>query len=525
MCNMSDMSDDSHRWSQVIQPHTALGFAALWDPEEGMVTFSIGELLDSDTASSTTIRDIPRDAFDGQSTVFTLDGLTFLGTGMRTRVPTVTFAFNASDDAQSTLDPFLRSMAVSRDRGQTHQERQPSTYLDWSQVRSVGRTIYTLARAPLERGIFSSNKPSTSNRGSTPDDEGFFEEMPDTAGTGDFSTPPVLVNLNLESHFSMTTTSTTGYVDVETPSTYSYASSLQEISPSEAWSTLRGLDYESCPNRRKPAERGRRLQKPRKYLHVGNPADPAEVLARPMYNHTVQPPTRALPHLTLPPKETENTNPLRQCVRKFKSLPKIPRSSPPAVRTHKTSVSSDTRPSTSETCHDIPPLPRLPHASSAVRGVTPPFPRRSTTPLSTYILPSPPLTPIRGPSTRSAPPSAYNPLLTPPSTPPKCPALHTSRSSPPSAYTTFSSPTPPPFAYNTPSSPTPPSPTGRGRPQLRRQRSGLAHAVVESVVRLTSKCRPGKPANPTTGSIRPSMMDVSDSERSHYYGYGYRYAV
>ena len=191
------MSDDSHRWSQVIPPHTALGFAALWDPEEGMVTFSIGELLDSDTASAVTVRDIPRDAFDAQSTVFTLDGLTFIGTGMRTRVPTVTFAFNASDDAQSTLDPFLRSMAGGRDRTQTQHERHPSAYLDWSQVRSVGRTIYTLARAPLERGIFGSNKSNTGHRDDTPDDEGFFEEMPGTAGTGDFSTPPVLVNLNL----------------------------------------------------------------------------------------------------------------------------------------------------------------------------------------------------------------------------------------------------------------------------------------------------------------------------------------
>lgn len=321
----------------------------------------------------------------------------------------------------------------------------------------------------------------------------------------------------------MTTTSTTGYVDVETPSTYSYASSSHDISPSEAWSTLRSIDYESCPNRRPPADRGRRLQKPRKYLHVVDPADPAEVLARPMYNHTVQPPSRPLPHLTLPPKETEDTNPLRQCVRKFKSLPKLNRSSPPAVRTHKTSISSDMRPSTSESPLDPPQTPRRAQMNAAVRGVTPPFPRRSTTPLSTYILPSPPLTPPHKPMMRSAPPSAYNPPLTPPPSPPHRSPIHASRSSPPSAYTSHGSPTPPPFAYNAPSSPTPPSPTARGRPQLRRQRSGIAHAVVESVVRLKSKCRPGKSTNLTTGSVRPSP-DVTGAERPHH-GYGYRYAV
>ncbi|KAH0834647.1 hypothetical protein J3R83DRAFT_10157 [Lanmaoa asiatica] len=40
-----------NRWSEVVPPKTALTFAALWDPDEGMVTFSGAALLESESLS------------------------------------------------------------------------------------------------------------------------------------------------------------------------------------------------------------------------------------------------------------------------------------------------------------------------------------------------------------------------------------------------------------------------------------------------------------------------------------------
>lgn len=194
------MEDNSHRWSELIPPHTALTFAALWDPDDGMITFSGGHLFESDVHQALSVCDLPRDAHDGQSTILTLDGLSLPfgtsggGLGRRTRVPTVTFAFNALDDSQSMVDPFLRSMAPQR------APTQPSAHFDWSQFwfRSVGRAIYSVARAPLERGVFRPHKSNSNESDSSSSDDGFFEDAPPlTAGT--YSSTPVLVHLNLVS--------------------------------------------------------------------------------------------------------------------------------------------------------------------------------------------------------------------------------------------------------------------------------------------------------------------------------------
>ncbi|KAL4073609.1 hypothetical protein J3A83DRAFT_2577776 [Scleroderma citrinum] len=42
-------TDEEHRWSDVVPPKAALTFAALWDPDEGMITFSGARLLESDS--------------------------------------------------------------------------------------------------------------------------------------------------------------------------------------------------------------------------------------------------------------------------------------------------------------------------------------------------------------------------------------------------------------------------------------------------------------------------------------------
>lgn len=82
--------EQHHRWSEVIPPHTALTFAAIWDPDEGMVTFSGARLLDAaDPAVQAgsgiktpgtgmrhiAVHDTPADALDSQSQVLTIDRL------------------------------------------------------------------------------------------------------------------------------------------------------------------------------------------------------------------------------------------------------------------------------------------------------------------------------------------------------------------------------------------------------------------------------------------------------------------
>lgn len=201
------MADNTHRWSDVVPPHTALSFAALWDPVEGMVTFSGGRLLDSDVHAPSNVSDVPRDAHDGQSTVLSFDGLTLplsnsiLGIRKRFRVPTVTFAYNALDDTHSVLDPFLRRPAERQLQAPVQQQGQHTTaHFDWSHIRSVGRTIYTFAQAPLERGTFHSTEPDSSGSVDSSPSDDFFEEVPLTAGT--FSSAPVLVNFNLVGNFT-----------------------------------------------------------------------------------------------------------------------------------------------------------------------------------------------------------------------------------------------------------------------------------------------------------------------------------
>ena len=49
--NTSSNAAHLNRWSEVVPPKTALTFAALWDPEEGMVTFSGVALLESESLS------------------------------------------------------------------------------------------------------------------------------------------------------------------------------------------------------------------------------------------------------------------------------------------------------------------------------------------------------------------------------------------------------------------------------------------------------------------------------------------
>lgn len=46
--SLSTVEDHDYRWLDAVSPKAALTFAALWDPEEGMITFSGARLLESD---------------------------------------------------------------------------------------------------------------------------------------------------------------------------------------------------------------------------------------------------------------------------------------------------------------------------------------------------------------------------------------------------------------------------------------------------------------------------------------------
>ncbi|GJE98341.1 hypothetical protein PsYK624_145690 [Phanerochaete sordida] len=335
------MADRSHRWSEVIPPQTALTFAAIWDPEEGLVTFSGCELLNSDvTEEARPARDMPLDATEARSQIITIDGLSLpfssgmLDTAGLPRANRVQFSSNALDEAQSMLDPYMRYLEARRAATQggvdgiARRRRQRIVPLDWSQLRN--RLLRPFGSSPQDCECDCEDF-----------DEDLFEEAPRTACTA--TSAPVLVHLNLRSAFSMTTTSTTGYVDIETPSVYSQDGS-------ETWSTLHESDPQTCPNR--PMDTRRRLRKQRPLPGDSAPASPDEVLARTEYNFHARSPTECSPC-----KAEQATKGLPR----LRSLPKI-----------STKVSRGASPCTaaSETTTVVPlpfpapPLPRMPPCPS-----------------------------------------------------------------------------------------------------------------------------------------------------------------
>ena len=88
-----------------MPPRTALTFAAMWDPEDGMVTFSGAHLLDSEALEKTQLKpardDSPRDvAFaDDQSQVLTIDPFAL--------------AVTAPDSSPSSPDSFYSSLEAA----------------------------------------------------------------------------------------------------------------------------------------------------------------------------------------------------------------------------------------------------------------------------------------------------------------------------------------------------------------------------------------------------------------------------
>lgn len=182
---------DTHRWSELIPPHTALTFAAIWDPSEGMVTFSGGSLLESDIANSDSREHIsPKEAYDSQSQILTIDRLAFaMGAGERPGRPVGIIELKdlVSEDSASVYS------------GESHNTATPNRRQ--AQFLTVGRRLLSA----LDGRIFHSSnrrddKPSTPPPTANDEiDEGFFEDACMTATARSFGSMPVLVNMNLVS--------------------------------------------------------------------------------------------------------------------------------------------------------------------------------------------------------------------------------------------------------------------------------------------------------------------------------------
>ncbi|KAI0715546.1 hypothetical protein C8Q72DRAFT_891643 [Fomitopsis betulina] len=313
---------DERRWSEVFPPHTALTFAAVWDPVEGMITFSGAHLLDSEGGEHVAAtRPLPKDAVDSQSQALTIDMLLHhinnapghQSTQYAYERDTSAWGCDAQTDTDGVNSQFLPQwLAVPH--GLSTGLNSPAfassaaltlmfpTEPDTATTQDLQRKYSNALRAaggwtggpdgvpfrPLHAHKESYDSDDTVT------DEGFFEGsyLPN-ASCGSL---PVLVNLNLKSRFSVTTTSTNRYVEVDFPSEfipYDSTKCAPLVSEASSWQTVRGADP-FCSNVRPPApDRPRRLLRKRTNLPPPpspsptepKPASPQSVLARKRFNH------------------------------------------------------------------------------------------------------------------------------------------------------------------------------------------------------------------------------------------------
>ncbi|KAJ3480123.1 hypothetical protein NLI96_g8577 [Meripilus lineatus] len=221
---------DTRRWSELIPPRTALTFAAMWDPVEGIITFSGGKLLESDLLEQIDSRlqlgDSPRDACDSQSQVLTIDRLALALAGPsgpgtappnsaflaleQSRGP-VTFRCEALDGADSAIDPYFQTAWGRYTPAQTiifrttDSEEEDSHGLDtpkgehWPHLKHFGKQILSAAKTPFDGRIFhkAAGSPTSSTSTDSDSSDEYFEEAVMTANRSSFYSAPMLVNLNL----------------------------------------------------------------------------------------------------------------------------------------------------------------------------------------------------------------------------------------------------------------------------------------------------------------------------------------
>lgn len=184
-----------NQYSPVASPKSALTFAAVWDPEDGMVTFSGTRLLDSsdeDESSSGAITppDVSDDDFS-QAVTADHDGYTS--------------EENTSTTCQDSFKAFLHR--VPRNSKPKRSNTVASSTLDGLDGYSRAPVVRPSRRYPsfdkLDAEHSCKAQTDTSLESDHMSDEGFFENK-----------PLVTKHTELKSHWSVTTTSTSAYVDV-----------------------------------------------------------------------------------------------------------------------------------------------------------------------------------------------------------------------------------------------------------------------------------------------------------------------
>ncbi|EPS93917.1 hypothetical protein FOMPIDRAFT_1033536 [Fomitopsis schrenkii] len=309
---------DERRWSEVFPPHTALTFAAVWDPVEGMITFSGAHLLDSEgNEHIAATRPLPKDAVDSQSQALTIDMLLHHINNAPCQNAQNAYERDPSAwgcDAQTDTDgvnsqflpqwlgvphglstglnsPAFASSAALTLMLPTEPDMPTMQQKYLNALRAAGGRIGGPTGVPL-RPLHAHKESYDSD--DTVTDEGFFEGsyLPN-ASCGSL---PVLVNLNLKSRFSVTTTSTNRYVEVDFPSEfipYDNAKYTPLVSGASSWQTVRGANRQFCLNVPPSSNRPRRLLRKRTNLPPTpspspiepKPASPQSVLARKRFNH------------------------------------------------------------------------------------------------------------------------------------------------------------------------------------------------------------------------------------------------
>ncbi|KAG1888503.1 hypothetical protein F4604DRAFT_954702 [Suillus subluteus] len=198
----STSSDSGSRWSPVESPKSALTFAAVWDPEDGMVVFSGTRLLDSsDEYESSSGAITPPDASDdGFSQAVTADH-----DGYTSEENTAASIGTLQDSFKAFLHRVPRNPKFYKQH--KHSNTVASSTLDGLDVYSRDPIVRPTRRYPsfdkLDTELSYKAQADTSSESDHVSDEGFFE-----------NTPVITKQKELKSHWSVTTTSTSAYVDV-----------------------------------------------------------------------------------------------------------------------------------------------------------------------------------------------------------------------------------------------------------------------------------------------------------------------